>query len=1151
MATVPQLNYFDGTGTTSELTITTNLINLTFTGSVDSSTVDIQIDVNGAGFMSDPSLVELAIPNFTIPNQSSFPDGLELETGRNVIRIRAVDLSGGVSPPATISVTVMSDVEMGEIRTPPTGIEIQRHATTVELKWTVVTPEGISGPSIDDLTGFNAYASIGAGGTDTGYLRLNKDMIPADAPQSVGYNDILIDSTEYGELTNFQDNNLVVTSDLVSALTGEARDRKTLNTFSMLGVSTARMILEVYSRTEEKRYSFRHNRTDGISAGYLNSDTFSTVSDSDPIFYVVTAVYFNKSTGDLIESRYSQELAGAPLPLDTTTRGLRIRDQSVIAQDYINEIQRTEPTLSLIPASSVREVHIEPLSNEMQKAYFLADFVHRAKSFTALLQVDDPNLTGLSIPVSNSQYKQNLRSALNLSDDDAVQFLIDGAFDSLAQNFGIARTGLRAATVTQTFYRSTAPATDAIVSQDAVVTSSTNVNAPRFKARGSVIMVAEDAQSYYNVGRGRYEITVEMVAESPGSDGNVSAKELDIIVSGADGFRTENLNAADDGRDAWSNLELSEIAMNAFLSLDTGTEGGYFMTAVATPGLLEAKIVKSGDLFMMRDYDEIREKHIGGKVDIYVRGTIERTVQEGFAFQFDIAKNIRFDVIDPSNLTMRARDSRLTPDNPIRQILSDPVQGYGLRNHSVSPTAEYDLVGVTYVDYRTIRLNSAIPQPTTMLDDFIEGDYRYRSNNRFTPTLQPIRRLTSVVGEVSGTLDLNDGYTLYKLEDPLLNGESTIAQDYVEINQVDGIPAGNSISVNDEEHILIGQFEEPLGSVGINTLTIRVYNSDRTIEYEGPDSANPDYLIEGGSQTENVKILRTVSTNIPNGSTVSVDYEHDENFVVTYVVNDVLQRLQRRVNSMRHVTADVLAKQSLANPLSIEATAQLGPNADRVTVDTDIRTDASILTDTRGIGNPIHQSDITAVFEGVTGLDYIVQPFAKFTLQDGAVRIREQVPSDHEFLSTLSLGTAAVYILTQSLPFNTSDGGGGSTVHHSVYMDELAMINAINLEDVGTDPGRAWIIGKDGAVINGFSDDVTLAAAGFSSSEDIEEERIRLTANKIVVSLDGSSIPIDTPDDHSFTATYVVSGDVGAKDITTSQIEYLTPGDITITYKDA
>lgn len=1151
MATVPQLNYPDGNGTTSNLTITTNLTGLTFTGSVDSNTVDVQINVNGAGFVSDPSLVDLSVPNFTIPNQSSFPDGLELDSGGNVIQVRAVDLAGGVSPPATINVTVGSDVELGTIRTAPTAVEIQRYANSVEVRWTVVTSDGNEGLEVENLAGFNVYASIGSGGSDTGYLRLNKDLIPADSPRSVGDFDTIVGETEYGDVQNLLDGDLVISSDVYGTVSGEFIDRKTLNTYSMLGVDRARISIAVYSRSEERRYTFRHNRTDGLSAGYLNSDTFSTVNDDDAIFYVVTAVYYDPDTGDLIESRYSQELAGSPLPLDTTVRGLRIRDQSLIARDYINEVQRTEPKLSLIPGSSLREVHVEPLSQEMQKAYFLMDFVHRSKSFTALLQIDDPNLTGLSIRVSNSQYKQRLRSALNVSDDATVQSIIDGAFDSLAQNYGVARAGLRAATVTQTFYRATAPTTDVIVAQDAVVSSSTNADAPRFRSRGSVIMFAEDASSYYNVDRGRYEITVEMSADTAGSDGNVAAGELDTVVTGADGFKTVNLTAADNGRDEWSNLELSEVAMNALLSLDTGTEGGYWMAAVGTPGLLEAKVVKSGDPFMMRDYDEIRQKHIGGKVDIYVRGTLERTVREAFAFQFDIARSVRFDVIDPSNLTLRARDSRLTPDNPIRQMLNDSTQGFGLRNHSTVPTQEYDLVGVTIIDYRTIRLNSAIPQPVTMLDDFVEGDYRYRSNNRFTPDLQPIRRVTSVVGQTSGTLDLNDGYTLYKLEDPLWNGESTIAQDYVEINQVDGVPAGNSEQVSDETHVMIGQFEEPLNSVGVNTLTIRVYNQDRSLEYEGPTSANPDYLVVGGSQTERVRIVRTTVTNIPNGSTVSVDYEHDENFTVTYVINDVLQRLQARVNSKRHVTADVLVKQSLANPLSTEATAKLLPNAVQSTVDSDVRTDTSVLADNRGIGNPIHQSDVTGVFENVNGLDYVVQPFTKFTLQDGAVRIRESVLSDSEFLQTLSLGNAAVYILTQSLPFNTSDGGGGLNVHHGVFKDELQMEHAVNLEDVGSAPGRAWIIGRDGAVIDGFSDDVTLQAAGFVTSDDIANQRKSLTANKVVVSLDGSTTPIDDPNNYSFAATYVVAGDEGTKDVTVSSIEYLTPGDITVTYKSA
>lgn len=777
------------------------------------------------------------------------------------------------------------------------------------------------------------------------------------------------------------------------------------------------------------------------------------------------------------------------------------------------------------------------------------DFVHRAKSFEALLAIDDPNLTGVSIPVSNSQYKTSLRSALNLADDSTVQSLIDSSFDSLASNFNTPRLGARAATVVQTFYTTTTPTKDLLVSQSTVVASSSNSSAPRFVSRGAVFMYASRATQYWNVEKSRYEVRVEMMADSAGTVGNVPAGSLDTVVSGAPGFKTINESAADYGRDTQSNLELSESAMLALVALDTGTDGGYYKSAVSVPGVLEVKIVKSGDAFMMRDWDPIRKKHIGGKVDIYVKGIIERTIVESFAFQFTVAKNMRFKVIDATSLVLRAMDSRLNQSNPIQELLNNPSQSLGIRNHSTTPTSSYDLTGAVLLDYNTIQLNSAIPQPDTTFDDFIEGDYRYRSNNRFVASIQPVRRISSVVGELSGTLDASNGYDLYKTQDPLLDGESSLAEDYVSINQVDGIPDGQVVQVNNEQHVLIAQFEEPLGSVGINTFTLAVYSQDRLTQYEGPDSANPDYLVIEGTQTSSARIVRTAESNIASGEIISVDYQHDENFKVTYVVNDVLQRVNSVVSNMKHTTADVAIKQSLNNPLSMETTIQLMPNCAQSTTDSNVRTALTYLTNLRGLGNPIHQSDATGAIEAVSGVDYLVQPYTRFTLQAGAYRIRENVYSDYEYLSALSYGANAVYILTQPLPFDTYDGGGPDTMHVGVYADEQIYEQAPSLYDVGRGLNRWWIIGSQGAIIAGYSDDATLSA--LFPADEIVAERLSRTANKVLVSLDASTTPYDVPTNHTFAATYVVSNDKGVKDITVSPIEYLTVGDVTITYKSA
>jgi len=1147
MAIAPLINYPDGSGTTIALVITTNLFALTFTGVLDPSTIDVQINVNGAGFVSDPTLVSLILPTFTIPNPASYPAGLQLTLGTNTILLRAIDINGGVSPSSSITVTVVSDVNLLQVLAPPTGIQLLRHASSVDIIWANTSPLL--------PVGYNVYGSTGSQGTGSGYLKINQDIIPYSSFTTTDTTLLPIYDVSYifsnPDSPGFNSPNLKVTALTVDPVTQAVIDTKAINYAPLISADTYQYEVTVTKVLQVTNFVFNHDRSASLGQGILNNDTFSVVDPTDPIYYVITAVYFNSATGVLQESRYSAELTGAPLPLNTQVRGIRIRDQATISQDYIGEIQITNPTLSLIPGSTVREVHIDNFANEMQKAYFLADFVSRCKSFPALLAIDDPGLTGVSIPVSQSQYKQNLMTALTIFDTVTVQTVIDTAFDSLASNYGVERPGSTPSQVTQTFYSTTAPTQDLIVTQGAIISSSTNSAAPTFVTKGQVTLTAANAQAFYNPQTKQYEIEVQMIAQTPGSAGNVPAGALDTINSGANGLQTINYTSADFGQDQGSNLAVSELAIDALSSLDTGTAGGYQKTALATAGVLQVAVILSGDPFMERDYDPVRMKHIGGKVDVYVKGTNERTVVETFAFQFEEAQNIKFTVLDATNLIFQAQDSRLSADNPIEQMLYNPAQNLGLFNQSILPTASYDLTGVVILNYNTIQLSTIIPQPPTNIDDFVEGDYRYRSNNQFTASLQPILSVTSVVGQLSGTLNAVGGYTLFQLQDPLIEGNSTIATDYIEINQVGSVPSGQSIQVSNEQHVLIGEIPEPLDSVGINTFTLAVYSSDRTIEYNGPSSPNADYLVIPGTQTTPIQIIRSSDSSIPNGSTVSVDYEHDENFQVTYVINDVLQQLQAQYAVMSCATADVLVKQAVENPLSTEMTVQLNPNANQVTVDSNIRTAVTVLTDSKQIGQTIYQSDMTqTVKDADTGVQFIVQPFTMMTLASGAMRLRDSIAPDGLFLASLSQFNNAVYILQEALPFNTVDGGGGPTQFHGVFQDNLQMTPALSLNTVGSAVGQAWIIGAEGAIIVGYSDDATLVPQ-YITPAAVAQARLNLTANHVVISLNHGITPPDVPSNHTYSATYIVENDTGSKDISTSTVEYLTPGSLTITYRAA
>lgn len=1144
MATAPQIKLRDGSGfTTTNLVFTTNQDSVFIEGEVDANTADIQVSINGGPFVSNPTLVKFDLPGFMVPNPDNFPSGLMLDLGENTILVRVIDIVGGVSGTSSATVNRVRNADLLDVEI-PTGIKVRRLRNAVNLL--VAKPAiryaGAANaliPLPSNFRGFNFYASTSPSGA-TGYFKLNEKLVTATSTvfeendvslasdsttwENINQKFVKVRVSEVDEFGQEQALRLEQKYD-VSDVTGNVRFQSTL---------------EQYTITEY--IQFQHVRGQG-----LNAEAFTGIADSEPLYYVVTGVYYDPGDNVEVESPYSQEVLGSPLVIDTTIRDLPQRNQFQVTTDFIRAVERVNKEISLIPGSTTRDVSIDPFASEADRLYFILDFVHKCQSFLTLLQVDDANGDGISDPVDSSAYKTALKAALGLDSNAAVQSLIDSAFDKLAGNFNKRRLPGRPAVGQAVFYTTTRPSFDLTIPAGAIIgtsaDSSLGIPSVRFRVGGTYVLSAANADAYYNYAKKRYELTVDVVAETVGTEGNRPAGQIKNS-SGIAGLSVTNEEATIFGTDLETNADLAARAMLGFVSVDTGTEGGYTATAAEQIGVLKAKVVKSGDALMMRDYDPVRRKHIGGKVDVWVQGLRERQVTETFAFTFEVARDVTCQIIDLATLTFRVQDSRVTPNNPIIEILDNVSQGLGVRN--VTQGIDYDLTGVQIIDYQTFKLNPALStQPVTDIDDVIVADYRFRVLNEFKFSFQPVRRVVSVVGEISGPLDGAAGYKLYKTDDPLLDGESTIAKDYLVINQVGGVPSGDSITVNAEEHVLVGFIEEPLLSIGINTKTIRVFNADRTVEYDGPETTVPDFDIIEGTPTTPVRIVRTVSGDIPNGSTVSVDYVHDENFTVTYVINDLLQELQRTIDRKRHTTADVIVKQALNNEIDIETTVQLAAGATKDRVDPEIRSAVSLDLDRKLIGQGTAQSDIIRAIDATEGVDFSTVPPAKMGYADGSRKLRELIDSNSIEVASLNTGGNVAYLLTSGLKFPTTNGGGLDTEHRGVFQDDEALTLASTLSSVASLPGQAYIIGADGAVIAGYSDAPTLAAAGFTDPDAQEAEMLRRTANHVVVSMPSG----DTTGSHSYACSYVVRGDTGSKDISATGVEFLGLGNFTITYR--
>lgn len=1146
MAATPQVKLRDGSGYNSNLVFTTNQESIVLEGTVDVNTADIQVSINGANFVSDPTLVKFNLPAFTVPNLDNFPNGLALVPGLNTVRVRTIDIVGGVSGPANVEITKLRQIDVPQVEI-PTGIQVRRRRNAVDIlaaiPKTANSPFG--GPTPNYFRGFHFYASLSPSGT-SGYYRINDKLVTvASSVYEETATTFGTDSTVW-QAETLQNLRVKVTEE------NEYGDTLATRLDRIYSVAQYTRNLRFASTLEEVELtefiSFRHLREGGV--GIVNEDQFSGVSSSEPLYYVVSAVYFDPQTGEEFESPYSQEVLGNPLVIDTAIRDLPGRNQFNVVTDFIRAIQRVNAEISLIPGSTTRDVSIDPFSSEAERLYFLLDFVHRAQSFLTLLQIDDANNDGVSDLVEASAYKTALQAALGFTSTGAVQGLIDSAFDKLAGNVSKPRLPGRPSVGQAVFYTTSKPTVDLVVPSGTIVTSeadsTTGSPSARFRVGGTYTLLASQADAYYNFDEKRYEIVVDLVAEQIGGAGNKTANQIKNA-QGVSGLSVTNTEATVFGRDRESNAELAERALLGFTSVDTGTEGGYSANSAAQIGVIKAKVVKSGDALMMRDYDPVRKKHIGGKVDIWVQGLRERQVTEKFAFSFEVARDIQCQVIDLGTLTIRVQDSRVTASTPITELLNNQSQGLGVRN--VTQGLDYLLTGAVIVDYQTFRLNPALAgQPVTAFDDVITADYRFRSINQFRFSFQPVRRIVSVTGEVSGTLNSTLGYSLFKTDDPLLEGESTIANDHLVINQVAGIPTGGTITVNAESHVLIGFTEEPLVSIGINTKTLRVFNQSRTVEYAGPETTSPDFEIINGTATTPVRIVRTSSSTIVNGSTVSVDYAHDENFTVTYVINDLLQQLQRTLDYKRHVAADPIVKQSIQNSLDGETTVQMLKGSTKDKVDPLLRSNVSMELNRRLIGQGIAQSDFINTVDSTPGVDFQVIPLAKMAYSDGSRKLREALASNSKLLPTLDAGGNRAYILTGALKFPTTDGGGLATEHRGVFQDDEAMVLASSLSLVASGPNQAFIIGSAGALIEGYTDTATLVAAGFTTTETQQVEFLRRTANHVVVALSGSTL-LEDPSKHTYTASYVIRGDSGSKDITSSGVEFIDLGNLTVTYR--
>lgn len=1132
-----------------DLIFSTTISERFFEGTLPENTAEVEVSVFGQPFTTDPDLVTFEGTSFMVPNPASMPDGLDLTAGENVIIVRAISTSNSVSAPARATATLVQEADIGFIPNPPTNITVEKLDGSVKIQAQQLTDSRV--------TGYNFYASKLPGGGSTGYSRINLNVqmgdddsmevvtqlgvldVDADVPTDSNGNPIY-DPTFYNVIGQQLDVDFnIVQSDFNELL--ELPEN----------VTKVRTAVTISSVEESKFVSFNHIRSgrSNSTPPTIPNGEFASTPSTDALYYVVTAIYFDPNINTEIESSQSIEVYGNPLVVTSNLGSFPTVSQQQMVTSMVESIFRVEPQLKLEPGSVVRDTVIDPVASELQRVRLIADYVHRSQAFATLLEIDDPASSGDSIPVEESSYKLALKEAFFLTSNEDVQNLIDLTFDRLASRFGAQRLQGKRSRGTVTFYTTRRPTSTINIPIGTVV----NGGSVSFRTTQFARIPFENTASFFDPVTGRYSVDVAIQAEIEGTAGNVAEGQIRTVV-GLTTLSVVNNSRTFGGDDLETNASLATRTQNSIASVDAGTRRGYLQTASGVPGVVQARVIEAGDPLMQRDFDESTGTHRGGKVDIWVQGTQEGLVSDTFAFSFDTARDIQFELVsDPSLLTFRAIDSRLSLTNPIAQMIDAESLGLGLRNASTG--LFFDLEGYQILTYDTIQLSIDIPQPSVSLTDVVLGDYRFRTGTEFVLTRQPVTDVLSVQGSQSGTLD-PDTYTLVRPNAPLQDGRSTIAGDFLQIVETpsgDG-PESNEVQVTNELHVIIGENLEYLNNLGANTLTIEVYNEDRTVLYRGPydPSGVSDYTIVEGDQTTAAAIKRVVGGDIVSGETVSIDYTHAENFTVQYTLNQIPQAVQEAVDEMRHITADVLVKEAVDAPVDLSCTVVLNRGEVPSQIDAQIRTDLESFVSALRLGDALRRSDVLSVIEQVRGVSYIVlESFQMFRQEDSQV-IREGITTDQIGDSTLisdwSNNLNNVWIIEEELNSATTTGGGPVNEFRGVFRDDFeTQLEIVNPDLLAQGSFRSYIIGDGGLLIPGYSDDATLQAQGYVTDEEIKERRKEITQNRVLISLAVG----DSPSNYDFTVTYIVGVDSGAKDVDAGDAEVISVGNIEFTYDEA
>lgn len=937
------------------------------------------------------------------------------------------DVAQEISIFTSIAVTFTSIVELPISAPMPTAILVEQSNTALKVSCQEIDPTGYSG----SLLGYNFYVSTVAGGGPSGYALMNSYYVTD--PDGIRLNT--------GSLSK------------QTSMAGDIQVITSTNYVSPIASYAYSLTADVLNRLS--------------TAGLLN---LTNADSSTPFYFVVTSVLYDSSLEAVVESPYSPEVYGKFIELSAVYKEIPTRNRDQVSLTLGTRLTNINKKANILAGSVYRDM-IDPISEEFADYYVIQDFIAQTQSIKSLLAFDDADGDGISDPVETSMKKTRLRLALKLSNAQAVQDIIDSYFDKKANNNSLTRRGATNAIGKALIYTNDIPKGGLYINDGATLATAggegVNGSPVVFLNKGSHFMSYEEKATFYNTVTKRYELEIDIESQVPGSLNNVAAGTIVQIQAGADPrLKVLNASPASGGTDSENNNSIANRTQLAIAGVDTGTEGGYTLKALGVGGVQSVRVEKAGDPLMLRDIDPSTKEHLGGKIDVYVQGKHLVEWQDVIAFSYSGPAGAnageQFFIEDAVNFIIFTNNSNVTASTPIFEVI---------KVYNVTRSKEYDISGAVVgmgsgdtVQLAQNTFNLSIGMATM---DVIEVDYRYRGSNVYVLNHQPVYNVSSVVGDVDGQLPAAN-YSLVKLEDPLLTGNSTIAKDGVAIVFNNGLPSSSTRVITGEAHYFVNTTPIRLAKKGVDVDTVVVSaDPNGVITY----TVEVDYTIGNGGEKDYTYLYLEPFSKIRSGTLVYVSYTCAQNFKITYSCNDTLNQVQKVMDQMKHAAADVIVKNSLENfvDISLQIIRKKGTAEDSLV--NRVRTTLGNYINNLKVGSPLMLDDVISKVKALEGVKTLVLPMKRMMKMNGSF-----IQADYlgflnfkVYSQNSAQGVTSYITVNPVLNYGTIDGGGPVNLFRSVYQNGTALVTATSALDVSSSAGRGYIL-SDGRIVVSTTD---------------------------------------------------------------------------------